>query len=137
MPLSGKQEWKRGYQQMIQKLVESLGPVQVKFRKNHNIERLKSLGVTVFEGSTNPANAEAWLNMLEKSYEVMDCLKELMVRLATFMLQKEAEGWWKSIKALRGDMDIVDWETFSGIFEDKYYHCTYCEVKREEFLKLI
>ncbi|TYK11055.1 reverse transcriptase [Cucumis melo var. makuwa] len=62
--------------------------------------------------------------------------KERKVRLATFLLQKEAEGWWKSILARRCDACTLDWQTFRGIFEDKYYPSTYCEAKRDEFLGL-
>ncbi|XP_050941949.1 uncharacterized protein LOC127149836 [Cucumis melo] len=104
--------------------------------KAYGIERLKKLGATVFEGSTDPADAENWLNMLEKCFDVMNCPEERKVRLATFLLQKEAEGWWKSILARRSDAHALDWQTFRGIFEDKYYPSTYCEAKRDEFLRL-
>ncbi|KAA0041710.1 putative retroelement [Cucumis melo var. makuwa] len=104
--------------------------------KAYEIERLKKLGATVFEGSTDPADAENWLNMLEKCFDVMNCPEERKVRLATFLLQKEAEGWWKSILARRSDARALDWQTFRGIFEDKYYPSTYCEAKRDEFLGL-
>ncbi|TYK00841.1 DNA/RNA polymerases superfamily protein [Cucumis melo var. makuwa] len=71
-------------------------------KKAYGIERLKKLGDTVFEGSTDPADAENWLNMLEKC----------------------------------SDARALDWQTFRGIFEDKYYPSTYCEAKRDEFLGL-
>ncbi|KAA0051688.1 DNA/RNA polymerases superfamily protein [Cucumis melo var. makuwa] len=85
----------------------------------YGIERLKKLGATVFEGSTDPADAENWLNMLEKCFDVMNCPEERKVRLATFLLQKEVEGWWKSILARCSDAHALDWQTFRGIFEDK------------------
>ncbi|KAA0025361.1 uncharacterized protein E5676_scaffold605G00440 [Cucumis melo var. makuwa] len=75
--------------------------------KMYGIERLKKLGATVFEGSMDPADAE-----------------------------KEAEAWWKSIIARRNDARTLDWQTFRGIFEKKYYPTTYCEAKRDEFLQL-
>ncbi|KAA0046779.1 uncharacterized protein E6C27_scaffold216G00650 [Cucumis melo var. makuwa] len=92
--------------------------------KAYGIEQLKKLGATVFEGSTNPADAENWLNMLEKCFDVMNCPEERKVRLTTFLLQKEAEGWWKSISARRSDARALDWQTFRGIFQDKYYPST-------------
>ncbi|KAA0066851.1 reverse transcriptase [Cucumis melo var. makuwa] len=104
--------------------------------KMYGIERLKKLGATVFEGSTDPADTKVWLNMLEKCFDVMSCLQERKVRLATFLLQKEAEGWWKSIIARRNDARTLDWQTFRGIFDEKYYPTTYCEAKRDEFLEL-
>ncbi|KAL0549270.1 hypothetical protein IC582_013751 [Cucumis melo] len=74
--------------------------------------------------------------MLEKCFDVMNCPEERKVRLATFLLQKEAEGWWKFILARRSDARALDWQTFRGIFKDKYYPSTYCEAKRDEFLGL-
>ncbi|KAA0067812.1 reverse transcriptase [Cucumis melo var. makuwa] len=105
-------------------------------KKAYGIERLKKLGATVYEGSTDPADAENWLNMLEKCFDVMNCPEERKVRLATFLFQKEAERWWKSILARCSDARALDWQTFRGIFEDKYYPSTYCESKRDEFLGL-
>ncbi|KAL4013991.1 hypothetical protein IC575_026176 [Cucumis melo] len=102
----------------------------------YGIERLKKLGATVFEGSTDLVDAEVWLNMLEKCFDVMSCPQERKVRLATFLLQKEAEGWQKSIIARYNDARTLDWQTFRGIFEEKYYPTTYCEAKRDEFLEL-
>ncbi|KAL0539688.1 hypothetical protein IC582_023904 [Cucumis melo] len=74
--------------------------------------------------------------MLEKCFDVMNCLEERKVRLVTFLLKKEAEGWWKSILARRSDARALDCQTFRGIFEDKYYPSTYCEAKKDEFLGL-
>ncbi|KAA0040646.1 DNA/RNA polymerases superfamily protein [Cucumis melo var. makuwa] len=44
--------------------------------KAYEIERLKKLGATVFEGSIDPADLENWLNMLEKCFDVMNCPEE-------------------------------------------------------------
>ncbi|TYK27278.1 uncharacterized protein E5676_scaffold244G00450 [Cucumis melo var. makuwa] len=71
--------------------------------KAYRMERLKKFGATVFEGSTNLADAENWLNMLEKFFDVMNCLEKRKDGLATFLLQKDAEGWWKSLLARRND----------------------------------
>ncbi|TYK04695.1 Integrase, catalytic core [Cucumis melo var. makuwa] len=74
--------------------------------------------------------------MLEKCLDVMSCPEEGKVRLATFLLQKEAEGWWKSILAKCSDAHTLNWQTFRGIFEYKYYPSTYCEAMKDEFLGL-
>uniref|UniRef100_A0A9I9ELL1 CCHC-type domain-containing protein n=1 Tax=Cucumis melo TaxID=3656 RepID=A0A9I9ELL1_CUCME len=75
-------------------------------KKIYGIDRFKKLGVTVFEGSTNPADVEVWLNMLEKCFDVMSCPQER---------KKEAEGWWKSIIARRNDA-----RTLVAEYERKY-----------------
>ncbi|KAA0037766.1 putative polyprotein [Cucumis melo var. makuwa] len=58
------------------------------------------------------------------------------IRTGCKVLPKEAEGWWKSILARRSDARALDWQTFRGIFQDKYYPSTYCEAKRDAFLGL-
>ena len=62
-------------------------------REKFGLERRKALGAIVFEGSLDPANSEAWLNVLEKCFSVMACPEERKVRLAMFFLHKEANGW--------------------------------------------
>ncbi|KAA0037544.1 DNA/RNA polymerases superfamily protein [Cucumis melo var. makuwa] len=57
---------------------EGVGPSDPK--KTNEIERLKKLVATVSEGSTDPTDAEVWLNMLKKCFDVMDCHKEWKVR---------------------------------------------------------
>ncbi|TYK27790.1 hypothetical protein E5676_scaffold749G00100 [Cucumis melo var. makuwa] len=74
--------------------------------------------------------------MLKKCFDVMNYPEERKVRLATFLLQKEAEGWWKSILARHSDAHTLDWQTFRGMLKNKYYPSTYCEAKRDEFLGL-
>lgn len=117
----------------ISKVYRTLSSLQPKTDKRHNIERLKHLEAMVFKGSTNLEDDEDWLNLLVKCFKVMDCPEDKMVRLPTFLLQKEAEGQWMSIIIRRGGVKDMDWKTFKGIFEDKYYSKTYCEAKREEF----
>lgn len=46
----------------------------------------------MFEGSTSPANAEAWFSLVGKCVKVMGCPEERQVRLASFLLQREAEN---------------------------------------------
>ncbi|KAA0043429.1 uncharacterized protein E6C27_scaffold1639G00390 [Cucumis melo var. makuwa] len=88
--------------------------------KAYIIEQLKKLGATVFEGFTDPADAENWLNMLEKCFDVMNCPEKRKVRLATFLLQNEAEGWWKSILARRSDARLKQGSLSVAEYEKKY-----------------
>ena len=67
---------------------------------------------------------------------MMDCLKKKKVKLATFLLQKEAEGWWVSIKVRKRDTDTMNWIVFRGIFKDKYYLKVCYETKRHGILRL-
>ncbi|KAA0063973.1 uncharacterized protein E5676_scaffold1415G00310 [Cucumis melo var. makuwa] len=68
---------------------------QSDLEKKFGIERLKALGVATFAGTTNPADAEAWLNLIEKCFRVMRCLEDRKVELAAFLLQNGAKYWWR------------------------------------------
>ena len=56
------------------------------FRKNHPPK---------FSGDYDPEGARLWLAEIEKIFEAMGCLEEHKVPYATFMLQGEAENWWR------------------------------------------
>lgn len=46
----------------------------------------KALGATTFEGATDPADAEAWLELIEKCFRVIWCLEDCKVELAAFLI---------------------------------------------------
>ncbi|KAA0050669.1 uncharacterized protein E5676_scaffold1737G00360 [Cucumis melo var. makuwa] len=133
-------------------------------KKAYGIERLKKLGVTVFEGSTDPADVENWLNMLEKYFNVMNFREERKLSIRgrperaehsdpekAYGIERpkklgatvfegstnpvDVENWLNMLEK-RKDARALDWQTFKGIFEDKYYPNTYCKAKRDEFLGL-
>ncbi|KAA0066738.1 DNA/RNA polymerases superfamily protein [Cucumis melo var. makuwa] len=136
-------EWDAGsYPRSAQEIgrPEKAGPSDPE--KMYRIERLKKLGATVFEGFKDPADVEVWLNMLEKCFDVMSCPEERKVRLATFLLQKEAEGWWKSIIARRNDahefLELKQGSLSVAEYERKYIELScdrYCQV--DEFSQLV
>ena len=59
------------FTRIAQRLAASIGLVESNPEKKYSIERLKALGATTFEGTVDPVEAEAWLNLLEKCYRVM------------------------------------------------------------------
>eukprot|EP00256_Glycine_max_P068057 XP_025982652.1 uncharacterized protein LOC113000190 [Glycine max] len=59
------------------------------FRKNHPPK---------FSEDYDPEGARLWLAEIEKIFEAMGCLEEHKVPYVTFMLQGEAENWWKFVK---------------------------------------
>ncbi|KAA0035024.1 hypothetical protein E5676_scaffold155G00590 [Cucumis melo var. makuwa] len=88
-----------------QRLVAHFTPYAV--NKRFGIERLKALGATTFEGTTNPANVEKWLSLIEKYFGVMKCSVERGVKLATILLQGSVEDWWTFHTARVRGMDSV------------------------------
>ena len=54
-----------------------------------------------FKGAATPQEAEDWLQRLEKSFDSFQCPEDRMVPLAAFVLDGEAERWWKGQRRLR------------------------------------
>lgn len=70
---------------------DHLMPTNSNLDKRFSIERLKPLGATTFEGTTDPVDVEKWLNLIEKCFGVMNYPEERKVKLTTFLLQASAE----------------------------------------------
>ncbi|RVW14473.1 Retrovirus-related Pol polyprotein from transposon 297 [Vitis vinifera] len=51
----------------------------------------------------NPTETEAWIMKIEKFFDVIDCSEEQKASYATFMLDKEADHWWRMTKRLLED----------------------------------
>ncbi|XP_038882393.1 uncharacterized protein LOC120073661 [Benincasa hispida] len=124
------------FDKIEQRLVASMGSARADSEKKYGIERFKALGAVTFEGTTDPAEVELWLDVVEKCFNVMSCLEDRKMGLATFLLQKEAEKWWKVISARRTSTDVMLWPEFRKAFEDKYYPSSFRDAKRDEFLRL-
>ncbi|XP_014629661.1 uncharacterized protein [Glycine max] len=99
------------------------------FRKNHPSK---------FSRDYDPEDARLWLVETEKIFEVMGCLEEHKVPYATFMLQGEAENWWKKRKAMEfldlkhGNMSVGEYTAkFNELLQ---YWPQYQDARNEEDL---
>lgn len=77
---------------IAQRLIANVRSMSANPKKKYSIERLKALGATSFEGTTDLADTEAWLNQIEKCFRVMRCLDDRKIELAAFLLQKEPKN---------------------------------------------
>ena len=61
--------------------------------------------------------AEQWIRQIEKIFEVQDCTTDQRVALATYMLEGEAELWWKGARGLLEARGLhITWELFVETF---------------------
>ena len=79
----------------------------------------KQSRATEFSGTTKPEEAKKWLRTLEKCFCVMQCW--------------EAEDRWILEESRR---EMVNWEEFKKIFNNKYFHVMYIEEKSVGFFYL-
>lgn len=67
----------------------------------------------------------------------MRCPEERKLELATFLLQKGVEDWWRLVEIRRGDVEALTWDDFKKASQDKYYRWSFCDANRNEFLRLV
>ena len=66
--------------------------------------------------------AEKWVMQLEKIFTVMRCMDFRKVVFATYMLEGEAEHWWKGAKTLlESNGTEITWKVFLTTFFNKYF----------------
>ena len=104
-----------------------------------SVEQFKKMGPTPFLGGHDPLMAEAWINKIEKIFAVMNCTDVQKVSLAVFMLEGEADHWWKMVQRTRleGREDPLNWDGFKELFFERYFPTAVREIKEIEFLELI
>ncbi|XP_022871839.1 uncharacterized protein LOC111390945 [Olea europaea var. sylvestris] len=105
--------------------------------RDFSIERATKLGAKVFIGTVDPAVAQAWMTKIGKVFDVMSCLDDRKLCLATFLLEEGVYDWWQSVRSTYLDPSIITWTNFHRIFYDAYYPRFYKDAKQEEFLKLV
>ena len=51
-----------------------------------------------FVGTTNPVEAENWIDEMEKAFQGSQCPEKEKVDYAVYLLQDSARHWWKSVE---------------------------------------
>lgn len=75
---------------------------------------------------------------MEKIFEAMACTDEQRVRYAVYMLEGEAEHWWRTARiAHERDGTAITWEQFLRAFDRQYYSDSVRDRKEDEFNKLV
>ena len=106
------------------------------------LDRFRRLHSTKFGGSSDPAEADAWLRGVERVFEVMGVTDLHKVSLASFNLKGEDLAWWENYRRqLTTPADgeaprVVSWHMFLVGFNDKYYPASYRIEQENAFLYL-
>ena len=89
--------------------------------KGSSFDDFKKLGPPYFFGTSDPIEVEAWIMKIEKFFDVIDCSEEQKASYAAFMLDKEADHWWRMTKRLLEDQRPIVWSQFREAFYKKYF----------------
>ncbi|XP_052204017.1 uncharacterized protein LOC127809294 [Diospyros lotus] len=95
----------------------------------------------VFQGKigADPSEGEFWIEQTEKLLDHLHCNEEEKVNCATFMLQGEADRWWRGVKRTmtpRVRAPYITWERFKELFNEKYFPLNLRMKKEREFMEL-
>ena len=100
---------------------ETNGNGQSSFSRGSSFDDFKRLDPPYFSGTSNPTEAEAWILKIKKFFEVMDSSKEQKASYAAFMLDKEADHWWRMTERILEDQGLITWKQFREAFYEKYF----------------
>ncbi|XP_052193963.1 uncharacterized protein LOC127802285 [Diospyros lotus] len=95
----------------------------------------------IFHGKlgADPSEGEFWIEQMEKLLDHLHRREEEKVNCATFMLQDEADRWWKGVKRAmnpRAKAPYITWERFKELFNEKYFPLNVRMKKEREFMEL-
>ena len=84
-------------QQSVRKLPTVVEAQDVVTSKERRYDKLRKMGVEDFRGTTNPLEAERWLQRTERIFEMMYYTPEEKLDYAVSLLQEDAYDWWVTI----------------------------------------
>ena len=110
-----------GVVQRQDRAIETQALVQPSSSKGSSFDDFKKLGPPYFFGTLDPTKAETWILKIEKFFDVIDCSKDKKTSYAVFMLDKEADNWWRMTKRLLEDEGPIVQRQFNETFYKKYF----------------
>ncbi|KAL5578108.1 hypothetical protein UlMin_019807 [Ulmus minor] len=108
-------------------------------RREYLCERLCKMKPPLFEGTTNPLEAEDWLSTMETILDFMELRDEEKITCAVYVLRKEARYWWDAVKTRRV-VQAMSWADFVYEFNKKKFErlaklCPYLVPTEEQRVK--
>ncbi|XP_028547385.1 uncharacterized protein LOC114578401, partial [Dendrobium catenatum] len=112
-------------------------PVSAEVDKH--LKLFQSLKPPLFKGGVDARSAEDWIIRIEKVLKGMRCPDNRRVSLAIFLLEGEAERWWRGqqLEKFRGKSEEqIMWEEFEQVFRDWYVPPSARQAMQENFINL-
>ena len=104
--------------------------------RSMDIKELRQLGAKEFFGTTDPAEAEAWLKSTERIFTLMGSTEEDQFFFIVSLVQGDAYDWWETIPGATARPPVLSYSYFLREFSDKYMPEMYRDEKLREVLNL-
>ena len=93
--------------------------------RERRYDKLRKMGAEDFKGSTNPLEAERWLQRTERIFEMMYYTPEEKLDYAVSLLQEDAYDWWVTVPRSRVRPWVLTYDDFLKAFHNKYMPAAY------------
>ncbi|XP_074347382.1 uncharacterized protein LOC141686233 [Apium graveolens] len=128
---------------VFDQLAETLVVLVNQQPKPNIVSQFKCLNPPTFDGATDPAIVEMWMQEMEKAFGILGSSEQQKVTLAVYQLQESAYDWWlmekrknKTTSNLEENPEPYIWEKFKKALEDKYFLRTVRLRKERDFIRL-
>ena len=106
---------------------------EVVVQRERRYDKLQKMGAKDFRGTTNPLEAERWLQRTERIFEQMYYSPEEKLDYAISLLQEDAYDWWVTVPNSRVRPWVITYDDFLKAFRTKYMLAAYQNVQVREF----
>ena len=86
--------------------------------RERRYDKLRKMGAEDFRGTTNPLEAERWLQRTERIFEMMYYTPEEKLDYAISLLQDDAYDWWVTVPHSRTRPWVLGYEDFLQVIAD-------------------
>ena len=80
--------------------------------RERRYDKLRKMGAEDFRGTTNPLEAERWLQRTERIFEMMYYTPEEKLDYAVSLLQDDAYDWWVTVPYSRTRPWVLSYDDF-------------------------
>ncbi|XP_074347317.1 uncharacterized protein LOC141686162 [Apium graveolens] len=128
---------------VFDQLAETLAILVNQQSKPNIVSQFKRLNPPTFDGATDPALVEMWIQEMEKAFGLLGSNEQQKVTLAVYQLQGNAYDWWlmekrknETAKNVEENPEPYTWAKFKKALEDKYFPRTVRLQKVRDFIRL-
>ena len=86
--------------------------------RERRYDKLRKMGAEDFRGTTNPLEAERWLQRTERIFVMMYYSPEEKLDYAVSLLQEDAYDWWVTIPHSRTRPWVLGYDDFLQVSRD-------------------
>jgi hypothetical protein len=89
-----------------------------------------------FSHAVDPLDADDWLKVIGKKFDITQCNNREKVLYASGRLEGAASDWWDAFTTAHPNADTITWQEFQANFRAHHIPSGIMKLKKKEFLSL-